>query len=169
MRSLQDLSEFHLSFNAISAYLMANQLLSSCKQSQCYLHVFKESLQNKIMMCLHIKLSNHHPSLPYDIEEVYEAAKWVLQAVPATLGASFATNQSTPTPASETGFIKQEQLSAFLSDLTKTLADAMGTNCQCPCAVNTSTPAAPRATNNKCMFDGCDASSVIAKLQSRNI
>ena len=74
IRSLQDLSEFHLRFNAISGYLITNQLLSSREQSQCYLRVFDESLQSRIIMRLQIKLPNHHPSLPYTIDEVYDAA-----------------------------------------------------------------------------------------------
>jgi DNA relaxase NicK len=50
MKSLQDLSEFHMRFYAISSYLMTNQLLSSREQSQSYLRVFDESLQSRILM-----------------------------------------------------------------------------------------------------------------------
>jgi hypothetical protein len=160
MRSLQDLSDFHLRFNAISIYLMAHQLLSSREQSQSYLRVFDEPLQSRIIMRLQIKLPNHHPSLPYEIDEVYDAAKWVLQSLPASLGmplmstASAAQSTSAPSvPTSETAFVKQEQLTSFLNDLTKTIADAMNTNRPRPSAP--SNGSAP-SRSNKCMFDGCD-------------
>jgi len=160
IRSLQDLSDFHLRFNAISIYLMANQLLSSREQSQCYLRVFEESLQSRIVMRLQIKLPNHHPSLPYDISEVYDAAKWVLQSVPASLGVqpiSTTPIQSALTgisPVPETGFVKQEQLNALFASLTKTIADAMTVANRPRPAAPSNGPAAPRST--KCLFDGCD-------------
>ena len=50
LQSLQDLSDFHLHFNAISSYLITNDLLSTCEQSQLYLRVFDESTQNQITM-----------------------------------------------------------------------------------------------------------------------
>jgi hypothetical protein len=160
IRTLQDLSEFHLRFNAISGYLIANQLLSSREQSQCYLRVFDESLQSRIVMRLQIKLPNHHPSLPYTIDEVYDAAKWVLQGVPASLGMPLAVTtpalapaSTASTPAPDAGFIKQEQMSSFLTNLSKTIADAITPNRPRPY------PAAggPMAQkSNKCMFDGGD-------------
>jgi hypothetical protein len=85
MRSLKDLTDFHLCFNMISLYLLANQLISACKQSQSYLHVFEDSLQVRVTMRLQIRLPNHHPVLPYPIKEIYQAEKWVLQGIPGTL------------------------------------------------------------------------------------
>ena len=161
IKSLQDLSDFHLRFNAISIYLMANQLLSSREQSQCYLRVFEESLQSRIVMRLQIKLPNHHPSLPYDINEVYDAAKWVLQSVPASLGTApisavpvVQSALASASPVPDTGFVKQEQLNALFATLTKTIADAMNVSNRPRPAVPNSGPAAPR--NTKCLFDGCD-------------
>jgi hypothetical protein len=81
MRSLKDLTDFHLHFNAISLYLLVNQLISARKQSQSYLRIFEDSLQACITMRLQIRLPNHHPVLPYPIEEIYQATKWVLQGV----------------------------------------------------------------------------------------
>src|SRR5260370_41746896 len=85
MRSLQDLSDFHLRFNTVASYLLANQFISAQEQSQAYLRVFEESLQARIIMCLQIEFPNHHPSLPYEIRAIYRAAKWVLQGIPGTL------------------------------------------------------------------------------------
>ena len=79
LRSLGDLSDFHFCFNVVSSFLITNHLLSLHEQSQGYLCIFDDTLQNRIMMCLQIILPNYHPSLPYNINEVYETAKWVLQ------------------------------------------------------------------------------------------
>jgi hypothetical protein len=162
VRSLQDLSEFHLRFNAISTYLIANDLLSSREQSQAYLRVFDESAQNQITMRLQIKLPNHHPSLPYPISEVYEAAKWVLQGVPGSLGLPMSAapaprptaiaNASNVSPGP--GFIKTEQLGSFLNDFTKTIIDAINAGRPRPSGINPTGSMPPRS--NKCMFDGCD-------------
>jgi hypothetical protein len=85
MKSLQDLTEFHLRFNSISSYLKSNSLLSSREQSQAYLRVFDEALQSRITMRLQIQLPTQHPSQPYNIKQIYEAAKWILQGVPSAL------------------------------------------------------------------------------------
>jgi hypothetical protein len=158
MRSLRDLSEFHLSFNAISAFLLAKNLLSAREQSQCYIRVFEDSLQNQIIWRMNILHPHHPPAQQFDIEQIYDAAKWVLQAVPG-VGTSYtvAAGPNAQAQAQETGFVKQEQLSAFLKDLTKTLADSLGpANRQRPSATNPLTPHTPQARSNKCMFDGCD-------------
>jgi hypothetical protein len=167
MRSLQDLSEFHLRFNAISAYLMTHNLLSSREQSQSYLRVFDESMQSRIIMRLQIKLPQHHPSLPYDIDEVYDAAKWVLQGVPTTLGMSSSSSSTAAVQVPiasplnhDSGYIKTEQLGIFLNEFTKTIVDALNANRPRPNVSSYGSngpvygPNAP--PNTKCMFDGCD-------------
>ncbi len=54
LRSLGDLSDFHFCFNVISSFLITNHLLSSREQSQAYLCVFDDALQNCITMHLQI-------------------------------------------------------------------------------------------------------------------
>ena len=128
MRSLQDLTEFHLRFNAIASYLITSQLLSAREQSQMYLRVFGESIHSQVTMRLQISQPNHHSGLPYQIEDIYNAAKWVLQGIPSTL-----SMQSTPSTTTSTaplvgpdqGFIKPEQLTTFLSDLAKTIVETV--------------------------------------------
>ena len=160
MRSLQDLLDFHLGFNVISLFLITNQLLSAREQSQAYLHVFDEVLQNRIMMHLQIILPNHHPSLPYTINEAYNAAKWVLQGTSASMGLPLAGSAQALSPTTimtkfpNQGYIKTKQLGSFLSEFTKTIVDTLNTNRSCS-SMSGSGPSAPR--NNKCLFDGCDA------------
>ena len=56
VNSLQELSEFHLRFNAITSYLLTNQLISAQEQSQAYLQVFNKLLHGKILMRLQIAI-----------------------------------------------------------------------------------------------------------------
>ena len=158
MRSLQDLSDFHFCFNVILSFLMMNQLLLSWEQSQAYLHVFDEVLQNRIMMRLQIKLPNHHPSLPYAIDEAYDAAKWVLQGTSSAIGLPLSASSPTLTPNTimvkptpDQGYIKTE--GSFLSEFTKTIVDTLNANRAHP-SMSGYRPSTPQ--NNKCLFDGCD-------------
>ena len=152
MRGLQDLSEFHLSFNAVSTYLISNQLLSARERSQAYLRVFDEVLQNKILMRLQIVLPNQHPSLPYEIGAVYDAAKWVLQGVSGTVTTPAYSAPAVAIPSPDAGFVKTEQLGAFLNDFKKSIIDALSTN-----RPRTQTQGFNGARSSKCMFDGCEA------------
>jgi hypothetical protein len=141
MRSFQDLSEFHLSFNAMASYLTKNELISKWERSQAYLRVFDEALQNKILMCLQITLPNHHPALPYEINSVYDAAKWVLQGVPNIVGVTTAATpsymaSSTVVPAADAGYVKTEQLGSFLNDFKNSIVEALTTNNR-PRVINT--------------------------------
>jgi hypothetical protein len=164
MRSLQDLSEFHLRFNAMASYLETNHLISTREQSQSYLRVFDEALQNRILMRLQIQLPNQHPSLPYDINKIYDAAKWVLQGVPGSFGAPLTAPLPlslsvpiAPTFAPDAGYIKTEQLGSFLAEFTKTIVETLNANANRPRQYPSSGPSGsgpPR--NTKCMFDGCD-------------
>jgi len=160
MRSLQDLSDFHFRFNVISSFLIANQLLSSREQSQAYLRVFDDALQNRITMRLQIILANHHPSLPYEITEVYDAAKWVLQGTSGAMGLPLAApspfSTSTATASKSTpdqGYVKTEQLGSFLTEFAKTIVDTLNANRTRP----SPSGGGPMTRGNKCMFDGCDA------------
>ena len=153
MRSLQDISNFHLQFITISTYLLTNSLVSARELSQSYLRVFDETFQNRILMRLNILLPHHNPALQHNIDDIYNAAKWVLQGVPgATTAPSYAgTTSPSATIKPDSEYIKTEQLGTFLNDFKKTIVDALGANRMRP---STGGGVPPR--NAKCLFDGCD-------------
>ena len=154
IRSLQDLTEFHLLFNEISNYLLTHSLIAAREQSQLYLRVFDETIQTRLINRLQIVLPNQHPSLPYAIDSIYDAAKWVLQGVPGTIGLpATAPSHAVATSTAESGFIKTEQLGSFLNDFTKTIVEALNVNrSRAPASFGGS--GAPRPS--KCLFDGCE-------------
>ncbi len=134
IRSLQELSEFHLKYNAVSTYLINNDLLSKGEQSQSYLRVFDPTLFAAIQMRLQIQHKDHHPSMPYKIDDIYKAAEWVLQGVttPVVLspvlpsGSNPSITAGPPTShTQEVGFIKTEQLGSILTEFSKTIVEAI--------------------------------------------
>ncbi len=133
IRSLQELSEFHLKYNAVSTYLIKSDLLSRREQSQSYFRVFDPTLHASIQMRLQIQHKDHHPSMPYQINDIYKAAEWVLQGVTASSmvavnlpGAiSSTTPESIPSHTHDTGFVKTEQLGSILTEFSKTIVDAI--------------------------------------------
>ena len=155
LSSLQDLAEFHLRFNAIASYLLANQLISAREQSQAYMRVFDDSLQMQVMMRLQISHPAHHPALPYTIDDIRDAATWVLQGASNTIGTTTYSAVPAPQSASQlpTTVIKPEQLGSFFTDLAKTIAEAVKANN--PPRSSTST-SAPRSVQ-RCNFDGCES------------
>ena len=113
-------------------------------------------------MRLQIILPNHHPSLPYAINEAYDAAKWVLQGTSASMGLPLAasTPSSSPTTimtrsAPDQGYIKTEQLGSFLSEFTKTIVDTLNASRSRSSTSGAALSSTPRT--NKCLFDGCNA------------
>ena len=77
-RSLQDLTAYHLRFNAISSHLLNFGLLSSREQSHLYLQAFDTLIQPRIDLRLQIKYSDHHSLHPHSINTLFDAARWIL-------------------------------------------------------------------------------------------
>lgn len=157
IKTLQDLSDFHLRFHAIASYLLSNQLISAREQSQIYLRVFSESLSNQITTRLQIKLPEHHPAMPYKIDEICEAAKWVLQGIPPSFNGlkTISSPTTANTVSSSNGYVKTEQLNSMFSEFAKTIVSAMNTTNHRSQPVNGATPSTtPR--NTRCNFDGCE-------------
>jgi len=150
IRSLEDLSEFHLRFNAISKYLLNLDLLSLREQSQLYLQAFDAMCQSQIDFRLQIKYPHRSPSLPHTIDAIFEAAQWILR-IPTTQSSSAMplmhspvisitertlfdpiAIQTTPerpsaTPASNSGHIKSDELTAMLRSISATIIESLST------------------------------------------
>jgi len=123
---LLELTDFHLKFNVISMYLITADLLSKREQSQSYLCVFDPVLLNSIQMRLQIQHPAHHPSLSYSLQEIYDAAGWVLQGVtPSLMVLTTIAPHSHAQPSNEQGFVKAEQLGWILTEFTKMIIDAI--------------------------------------------
>jgi len=159
IKNLQDLADFHLRFHAIASYLLTNQLISAREQSQVYIRMFDKTLSTRIMTRLQIKLPEHHPAMPYKINDICEAAKWVLQGIPPSFHGAEVLPTSTvaTTIGHESGYVKTEQLNTLFSEFAKTIVSAMNTTnqrSQSSGTYNANLSTMPQ--NTRCNFDGCE-------------
>jgi hypothetical protein len=86
IRSLNELSEYHLRFQAVTSYLLEKKLIGEVEQFNAFVRSFSPAFWKDISRRLQVKYPDHYPDLPYKISEVYEAARFVLhtRVVPTT-------------------------------------------------------------------------------------
>src|SRR6267378_6351206 len=85
MHSLQDLTAYHLRFRAITNYLIGKNRLGTVNQFHAYVRSFNPVFWNTTLGRLHIKHPDHCLNHPYTVDEVYEAACFVLDGIPVLL------------------------------------------------------------------------------------
>ena len=86
-------------------------------------------LQSKLVHYLEITLPNHHPEDPYEVDQVFEAAKWVLKSTDTATTSKKLTTASTTAvltihiPATvPITIIKKEPLDVAAAAIVNTLA-----------------------------------------------
>jgi hypothetical protein len=136
INSTKDLSNYHLQFIAITTWLISKGQLGDLEQQRTYIRAFPPPLLSAIMNCLQLKNANHHPNVPYKVEAVYEAARFVLQGYSSFTQNLIAANNPQSTPLSQqsptTGLspttptpVKAEDLSTLIAEFTKSIIDAL--------------------------------------------
>jgi hypothetical protein len=83
--TLAKLGTYHRSFFSITQYLIDKNRLSTSEQSRAFLRGFHSGLRTHIIHRLEIKLPDHFPDDPYTMQEILEAAKFVLHDMSPTL------------------------------------------------------------------------------------
>ena len=118
--NINNLSYYHLHFVVITTWLMKKNQLRDLEQQQAYLRGFQPTLLASIMQWLQLKNPNHHPNVPYNIQEVYEAAQFILQGSPVI------PVEQTVTSGNQGNLnyltLKTEQISAIFSKFTKSIS-----------------------------------------------
>ena len=132
--NLQALTEYHLQFNQISSHLLEFGLLSPREQSHLYLQAFDTFLQPRIDLRLQIKYPDHHPSRPYSIDTLFDAARWILRdpsafPTPPILSPLVSSTTQTPTIPDVT-----------LSDVAKAIVDVISNPSDLPPTTSLSCP-----------------------------
>ncbi len=95
--SLQHLADFHMQFNKVASSLASIGLLSLQEQSQTYLRAFDTVLSSRISIQLQVKNRNCSQTRPYTIDEIYDAAHWVLLDVLIQASSSNSIPLTSPT------------------------------------------------------------------------
>src|ERR1700678_1484765 len=126
MASVQDLSDYHLQFLAITTWLIKKGQLSELEQGRAYIRAFPAQLQSTIVTQLQFKNPYHHPGIPYPVTDVYNTAKSLLHGI-SSLGI---TSQAQPisAPAEPTEFpIKTKIFAPLIAEFRKNIIETVKT------------------------------------------
>jgi hypothetical protein len=116
--SLGDLSEYYRQFLAITTFLLSKSRLSKAEQSRAFTRGFQSELWLRISQQLQLKHPDHYPDDPYDLEDIHDAAIYVLHGTPsALLTASTSVTTATATPPA--AVIKTEDFTAMMERMTE--------------------------------------------------
>src|SRR5271168_4651324 len=126
MSTVQDLSEYHLQFMAITTWLIKKGQLCELGQKRAYIRAFPAQLLPRIITRLQFSNPKHHPGIPYPVTDVYNMARTILQGIQFT-----SQVQPITAPAEPTEFpIKTENLAPVMAEFTKTIIQAVKSNQQ---------------------------------------
>lgn len=127
--TINELNAYHMQFTAITSWLIEKTQLSNLEQQRAYVRAFQPQLLASINNRLQLKNPDHHPSVPYNVKDVYDAARFILQGVTTTSSTFYSpptisTAQTSQPPIAEAS-IKKEDLASFLTEFTKTIVGAL--------------------------------------------
>jgi len=127
-----EMADYHMKFLTITTWLIDKRLLSDLEQQRAYMHAFQPVLLNAVMTRLQLKKQDHYPNVPYKIEDVYEAARFVLQGSITTgyYAPISSTYTSAPTITDKPLAlpVKTEDLSALLTEFAKIMKETLSAN-----------------------------------------
>lgn len=131
--SPSELSAYHLQFMAITSWLIDKEQLGDLEQQRAYVRAFQPQLLTAINNRLQLKQPDHHPSVPYKVQDVYNAARFVLQGSTQTFynQVTAVTNPPLSQPNIVTTAepaIKKEDLASFFTEFTKTIVGVLNQN-----------------------------------------
>ncbi len=128
--SLGDLGDYYRQFYTITTFLISKQRLSAAEQSRAFVRGFQPDLWSRISQRLQLKLPDHFPDDPYDLERIHEAAQFVLHGTPSTL---LVTSPSPIPPAGSTSStststsnnVKVEDIATIIERITESFVKAL--------------------------------------------
>ena len=133
-----DLADYHLKFLSITSWLIEKQQLGSLEQQRGYLRGFQPRLLGSINNRLQMKFPDHHPNIPHTVQDVYEAARFILQSADTASQNYFAPLPPGVNPpfvpdgavsiAKREPSIKKEDLGSLFTEFTKTIVEAINQN-----------------------------------------
>jgi hypothetical protein len=133
IHTTDNLQVFHLQFLAITTWLIEKSQMGDFEQRRGYLRVIQQPLLSAINNRLQMKFLAHHPNVPHTIQDVHEAARYVLHSTdtvsqhhyaPATMPIASASPSAYPVTAQNTS-IKVETFASAMADLKQTIVEAM--------------------------------------------
>ncbi|CDO73702.1 hypothetical protein BN946_scf185015.g30 [Trametes cinnabarina] len=119
--NISELSAYYHEFFVMTSYLIRQGRLSPAEQSRLFVRRIAPPLWEQISRRLQLKLPDHYPDDPYTLEQVYDAAKFVLHG---TLSSASSSSQSAN--ASSSGLVKTEEIAPILRYLVQAIAEQPG-------------------------------------------
>ncbi|KAI9059923.1 hypothetical protein FKP32DRAFT_1579022 [Trametes sanguinea] len=106
----------------MTSYLMKHKRLSESEQSRLFVRGIAPPLWDQVSQRLQLKLPDHYPDDPYKLEQVYDAAKFVLHGTlpAATTGES---GRATNAGESRENIVKVEELAPLLRLLAQSVGE----------------------------------------------
>ena len=78
--SLTDLGKYHRELIAIMTICIMKNHISAMEQSHTFAHIFPQKLWGKVSHQLQLKFPDHFPNDPYTLEQIHDAAWFVLHS-----------------------------------------------------------------------------------------
>jgi hypothetical protein len=124
-----DLGMYYRSFFNITHFLRTKNRISEAEQSRAFVRSFQPALWTRIARCLELKHPDHYSDDPYPLDDMHEAARFVLAGTLTSPNqAALAQNamQSTSTSApSSSAHVKQEDLALIFDKFAATIVGAL--------------------------------------------
>ena len=120
-----DLGDYFCEFLLITQHVISKNRMEISEQSQAFLHGFLQDLPQKVMQRLQLKKPDHFPLDPYDLDDIYNTANFVLMcAIPGPpvgiIPTSHPSSLTFPAPApADPTTVKIEALTAAVANLGK--------------------------------------------------
>jgi hypothetical protein len=131
IHTTDDLQKFHLQFLAITTWLIQKNQMGDFEQRAGYLRAFQPPLLASITNRLQMLFLNQHPGVLHTIQEVHDAARYVLHSTNtrpqhhyALATAPIVTTVAQPI-ASSSGSIKIETFASVMAEFSKTITNAL--------------------------------------------
>src|SRR5271156_2699283 len=125
LTTMQDLSDYHLQFLGITRWLISKGHLADLEQQRAFLRAFQPQFLVLVMNRLTIKKPDHHPDIPYKIEDVYDAARFILQGASASTFMPVTPSPPPVTSPSNNEYIKTETFTSMMAEFNKTMSEAL--------------------------------------------
>ena len=82
--SLTNLGKYHRDFIAITMFLIAKNCLAPPEQSHTFTCAFPSELWSQVSYRFQLKFPDHFPNDPYTLEQIHDAARFVLHGTAAS-------------------------------------------------------------------------------------
>ncbi|KAI0364102.1 hypothetical protein BV20DRAFT_908445, partial [Pilatotrama ljubarskyi] len=118
--NISELSAYYRDFFSMTSYLMKHNRLSESEQSRLFVRGIAPPLCDQVSQHLQLKLPDHYPDNPYKLEEIYDAAKFVLHGTQPTAAEA---GRGAPGSEGREGVVKVKEIAPLLRFLAQSVGE----------------------------------------------